>query len=111
MDSFDFNSLDPVALDETLSFLNDYDPTPLPDLSLAGFGGFGEPVMDWPVFENPAWVPLDNADLSGGVTNALTDNSVPGSHLPDPGWGVDFGHNQPPQVVEAETPLDFGELR
>jgi hypothetical protein len=111
MDSFDFGALDSAALDGTLSFLNNYDPTPLPDPSFGDFEGFGEPMMDWPVAETPAWAPLGNADLSGGMTNALTDNSIPGFHLPDPGWDVENQPCQPHQATRVETPLDFGESR
>ena len=110
MDSFDFDALDSAALDETLSFLNNYDPTPLPDPSFRDFGVFGEPMMDWPVVEN-ALPRLGNADLSGGMTNALTDNSLPGSHFPNPAWGVQSGPYQQHQAMEAETPLDFGQSR
>lgn len=111
MDSFDFGALDSAALDETLSFLNSYDPTLLPDPSFGGFEGLGEPMMNWPVADDSAWVPFGNADLSGGVTNVLTDNSVPGFHLHNPGW--DF-RNQPcqqHQAIGTETSLDFGESR
>jgi hypothetical protein len=111
MDSFDFGALDWATLDETLSFLNNYDSTPLPDPSLEGFAGFGEPMMDWPVVENPAWVPLGNADLSDGMTNALTDSSIPGSHLPSLGWGFENQPCQPQQIMGAETRPNFGESR
>jgi len=103
MDSFDFDALDSAALDETLSFLNNYHPTSLPDPSLEGFGNFGGPD------ENPSWGPHGNAELAGGVTDALTDSSLLGSTFPNPGWGVQSGPYQQRQTMEAETPLNFDE--
>jgi hypothetical protein len=109
MDSFDFNALDSVALHETLAFLNNYDPPLLPDPSFAGFGDFGEPMMDWPVAENPTWAPFGSVVLSGGVTNALTDSSVPGFHHPNSGREFENQPHQPHHSMRTETPLYFGE--
>lgn len=111
MDSFDFDALDSVALDETLAFLNNYDPSLLPDPSFAGFGDFGEPMMDWPVAENPTLAPFGSADLFSGVTNTLTDSSVPGFHFPNPGMGFENQPLQPHHGMGTETPLYFGESR
>jgi hypothetical protein len=112
MDSFDFDTLDSAALDETLAFLNNCDPSLRRDPSFAGFEDFGEPMMDWPVTENPTWAPFGSAGLSdGGVTNALTDSSVPGLHYPNSGSAFE---NQPHQLhhgMGTETPLYFGESR
>jgi hypothetical protein len=93
MGSLDFSAPDSAPLDKT-SFLNNCDPTLLPDPSLGSFRGFGEPMMDWPAVENPNWVLLGNAELSSGVTDGLTDSSMPGSHFPNPGWGVQSGPYQ-----------------
>jgi hypothetical protein len=109
MDSFDFDALDSATLDETLAFLNNYDPSLLPDPSFAGFGDFGDPMMDWPVAENPAWAPFGSTHVSGSVTNALTDSSVPGFHFPNPGRGVENQPHQPHHRMGTETPLYFSE--
>ncbi len=111
MDSFDFGALDSTTLDETLSFINAHDPTTLCDPSFADWGNFGEPMMGWLTAKNPVGVPLGNADLSGGMTDAFTDNSVPGSRFPNPGWDVEIGHNQQNHVMGAETLLQSGESR
>jgi hypothetical protein len=111
-DSFDFGAFDWATLDETLSFLNNYDSKPLPDPSREGIAGFGEAMMDWAVVENHARASLGkNADLSDGMTNALTDSSISGSHLPGPGWDFENQPCQPQQIMGAETPPGFGESR
>jgi hypothetical protein len=100
MQSFDFDTLDPVARDETLSFLNSYDPTLLPDPSYDVFEGFGDPMTDWMSAENHMWDPAGYADLSAGVMNALTD-------IPNPGPGFERQPHQPhhdaliPHLVSA----------
>jgi len=108
MDSFDFDALDSAALDETLSFPNNYHPTSLPDPSLGGFGNFGGPMMHWRADENPSWGLHSNAELAGGVTD-VTDSSLLGSTFPNPGWGVQSGPYQQHQTMEAETSLNFDE--
>lgn len=114
MQSFDFNALDSSALDETLTFLNSHDPSSLlPDPSLAGFDGFAEPMMDWLAAENPVWGPLANGNSPGGVTNALTDNSLLGGfQFSDPGCsGVENHPRGPYHSGSAAIPFDFGESR
>lgn len=111
MQSLDFDALDWTALDETVSFLNNLDPTLLPNASSAGFGSFDEPTMDWPTVENHGWDPLGNADLSGRVTDPLTDCSLPGFHLPSPGSGFENQPYQPQYGMGPGPPLSFGESR
>jgi hypothetical protein len=115
MDSFDFNSLDSTTRDQTLEFLDNYDPTPLPDLAPAELGTFDWSMVDWSLTENPTWDSLGNslgnADLSGVISNALTDTSLQGSYLPDPGWVVENAPHQQPQVMGTAVPGEADELR
>lgn len=101
MDSFNFDALDSAALDETLSFLNDYDPSTLPDASFTGFENFGQPMMGWPLDQANIWPPLGDADLSNGGMDALTDTSTLGFQVP--------GHNH--NLGNQAAGESFDELR
>jgi hypothetical protein len=111
MDSFNFDSLDSTTRDQTLAFLNNYNPTPLPDSAPAELETVDWSMSDWSLTENPTWDLHSNADLAGGMSNTLTDNSFPGSFLPGPGWGIENMSPHPDQVMGAAESFEDGKLR
>jgi hypothetical protein len=89
MESFNFDALDWQALDETLSFLNSWDPSVLPDPVRAGSGDFQVPMIDGTGALNEAAASFGNDNPSPCVTDSLTDNAFLGPNPFDHAWNME----------------------